>query len=157
MKLPKRIDLTGQQFDELEVICLSDQRNKYNTLLWECRCSCNKIIYVASSSLKAGHYKSCGCKKVEKRDQKVLEHVKRDSVDGTRLTALKAKLHKGNKSGHKGVTWVVARNKWQAYIGIKGKSINLGYFIHKEDAVNARKKAEELYHKPLLDKSNEPD
>lgn len=150
-----RIDLTDKRFGNLKVKGLSDKRNKYNVLLWECECSCGNTIYVAGASLRAGYYKSCGCKQPIKRDKGAKEHIKKDSVDGTRKTALKAKLHKGNKSGVKGVRWIASRQRWNAYIGFKGKNINLGYFLSKEDAVAARKKAEEKYHKPYLEESDE--
>jgi hypothetical protein len=155
--MPKRIDLTGQQFGELGVIKLSDKRDKYNTLLWECLCCCGNTAYVLGASLRAGYYKSCGCKQPIKRDQGARQHEETDRVDGTRKTALKAKLHKGNKSGHKGVTWMDSRQKWRAYIGFKGKQITLGYFDIKEDAIKARQQAEETYFKPFLEDSHEND
>lgn len=128
----KRINLKGKVFGELEVIRLSDRRGNNNTLLWECRCSCGNTVYLHSYSLTHGHYKSCGCKHSEKRDQGVKEHIKADAVDGTRKSALKAKLHKNNKSGHKGVRWNKQRNKWTAHIGFRGKQISLGYYTKKK-------------------------
>ncbi len=56
----RRIDLTGQKFVDLEVIQLSDRRDKYNVLLWECRCSCGETIYLAGGQLRGGVYTSCG-------------------------------------------------------------------------------------------------
>lgn len=154
--MAKRIDLTGKQFGELTVIRLSDQRSKNNTLLWECLCSCGNKSYILGVSLRAGNYKSCGCKRDEKRNEGARKHEKTDRVDGTRKTALTAKLHKENKSGYKGVRWVESRKKWNAYIGFKGKSINLGYFNHINTAIMARIKAEEEYFKPILeDKQDE--
>ncbi|WP_019156822.1 HNH endonuclease [Robertmurraya massiliosenegalensis] len=150
----KRIDLTGKKFGELTVIKLSDKRGNNNTLLWECKCSCSKTIYVHGYSLTHEHYKSCGCKREGNRDKAVKEHIEKDRVDGTRKTALKAKLHKGNKSGHKGVMWMERRQKWRAYIGFQGKQINLGYFEDLEDAIKARQAGEEKYHKPLLEDNN---
>lgn len=150
----KRIDLTGQQFGDLTVIKLSDKRGSNNTLLWECKCRCGNTTHIQGYSLINGHYKSCGCKRDAKRDQGVREHIAHDQVDGTRKTALTAKIHKANKSGHKGVMWNKHRNKWQAYIGFKGKNINLGYYDLIEDAVAARKQAEEKYHKPILEENN---
>jgi len=147
----RRIDLTGQQFDELKVIKLSDHRNEHNTLLWECICSCDKIIYVPGGSLRAGTYKSCGCKRNSKRDRGVRAHISSDRVDGTRKTALKAKIHKANKSGHKGVMWQESKQRWKAYIGFQGKSISLGSYTNKDDAIAARKAGEEKYHQPYLD------
>lgn len=151
----RRIDLTGQQFGDLTVIKLSDKRGSNNTLLWECKCSCGNITYIQGYSLINDHYKSCGCKRDSKRDQGVKEHIKADRVDGTRKTALTSKLHVKNKSGHKGVMWNKYRNKWQAYIGFKGKNINLGYYEDKEDAIKARQLAEEKYYKPILEESDE--
>jgi hypothetical protein len=146
----KRIDITGQQFGDLTVIELSDKRSNNGTYLWKCQCICGNIIYVLSTSLRAGYYKSCGCKQEEKRNNGARKHEKIDCIDHTRKTALKAKLHKDNKSGHKGVIWMESRKKWKAYIGFKGKQITLGYYNHKNDAIAARKKAEEEYHKPYL-------
>lgn len=47
-------------------------------------------------------------------------------------------ISKNNVSGHTGVCFRSARNKWQAYIGRK----NLGYFDSKQAAINRRKQAE---------------
>lgn len=148
--MPKRIDLKGQIFGELTVIDLAPP-NKDNHQLWICQCSCGKQIHVRGYSLRHNHYKSCGCKRLRKRDQGVKYHIEKDVIDGTRKSALKAKLHSGNKSGHKGVRWNEARQKWTAHIGYQGKQISLGYFTHKEDAIEVRKLGEEKYHKPYLD------
>ncbi len=142
-------------FGDLTVIKLSDKRGSGNTLLWECKCSCEKIVYLQGYSLINGHYKSCGCKLEENRNAGVKKHIERDRINGTRKSALKSKLHSGNKSGHKGVMWLESRKKWKAYIGFKGKQISLGYFDILEDAVGARKEAEEKYHKPYLEGNND--
>lgn len=154
--MSKRIDLTGRQFGDLTVIRLSDRRDEkhHNTLLWECRCGCGNTTYVLGSSLRAGYYKSCGCKREKKRDHGAREHEKTDRVDGTRKTALTAKLHAKNKSGHKGVMWNKHRNKWTATIGFRGKQIFLGNYDDKEDAIKARQLAEEKYFKPILEENN---
>lgn len=151
--MPKRINLADRRFGELTVIRLSNKR-KDGKQLWECKCSCGNTTYVHGYSLLHDHYKSCGCKQAIKRDEGLKRYLAKDAVGGTRKSALKAKLHKGNKSGHKGVRWLKNRKKWNAYIGFKGKSINLGYFKNKEDAIKARKQAEEKYHKPYLEGIN---
>ncbi len=51
-----------------------------------------------------------------------------------------------NKSGYVGVHYDKARGKWQARIHIKNKTIILGRFENKEEAVQARKKAEKKYY-----------
>ena len=147
----RRIDLTGQQFVELKVIRLSDQRDKHSRRLWECECSCGEIVHIPGFALRAGTYQSCGCKRVEKRDRGVREHIKNDQVDDTRRASLKAKPHKDNRSGIKGVDWVESRQTWRAYIGIQGKQITLGYRKNKDDAIALRRAGEEKYHQPYLD------
>ena len=152
MVVNQRIDLTGARFGELTVLSLSDQTLENGSRLWLCRCSCGRDTYVASFSLLHGHYKSCGCKRDSKRDAGLAKHLESDAVDGTRKSALTAKLHDGNKSGVKGVLWMESRQKWKAYIGFKGKQITLGYYDNKDDAIVARKAGEEKYHQPYLNK-----
>lgn len=55
------------------------------------------------------------------------------------------KLAKNNTSGVTGVVWNKQEQKWTARIGVNGKRIFLGYYINFEDAVKARKEAEEKY------------
>lgn len=51
-----------------------------------------------------------------------------------------------DKSQHiPGVCWDAANNKWKAYIGVDGKQRHLGYYDSKDDAIDARKKAEEIF------------
>lgn len=50
-----------------------------------------------------------------------------------------------NTSGHIGVCWDKARNKWESKIKCGGKTIHLGRFINFDDAVAARKAAEKQY------------
>ena len=56
-----------------------------------------------------------------------------------------SKLSKNNTSGVTGVTWHSRDNVWQARIKVNYKYIHLGYFDKFEDAVAARKQAEEKY------------
>lgn len=49
---------------------------------------------------------------------------------------------KTNTSGARGVTWSKAVSKWHAYLCIKGKHINLGYYEDKNDAIAARMEGE---------------
>lgn len=50
-----------------------------------------------------------------------------------------------NKSGVTGVFYDKNRSKWMAYIKVNYKRIHLGRFTSKEDAIEARKKAEAAY------------
>jgi hypothetical protein len=55
------------------------------------------------------------------------------------------KKSKSNKSGIIGVYWNKSSNKWVSEITISYKNIRLGYFENFDDAVQARKEAEEKY------------
>lgn len=54
-------------------------------------------------------------------------------------------LQSNNKTGVTGVTFYEPYDKWNSQIALNGKHINLGYFSDFEDAVKARKEAEEKY------------
>jgi len=56
-------------------------------------------------------------------------------------------LSSQNTSGVKGVGWSKQHNKWRARITVNKKTIELGWFDKKEDAVKARKNGEEKYFK----------
>lgn len=56
------------------------------------------------------------------------------------------KLSKNNTSGFKGVRWNKRNQRWIAIIKHNRKTIHLGSFVNKEDAIIARaKKAQELF------------
>lgn len=146
----KRKDLTGNTYGDLTVLNYSHNDPDTRSPMWLCECTCGNRKTIHGYALEHGHYKSCGCQRDTKRDMGVKKHIEQDSIDGTRKSALTAKLHAKNKSGHKGVMWMESRKKWKAYIGFKGKNISLGYFDDIDDAIAARKAGEEKYHKPYL-------
>ena len=61
--MSKTIDLTGMKFGRLTVIRKSDK--KASKAYWVCECECGNVREVASSSLRNGKSKSCGCLKKE--------------------------------------------------------------------------------------------
>ena len=62
-----------------------------------------------------------------------------------RLPRGRQAMRRDNTSGYTGVTWVGMRNKWQAKIDVDHKRIHLGLYDQKEDAIEARKKAEKKH------------
>jgi hypothetical protein len=59
--------------------------------------------------------------------------------------SINTRLRSDNKSGYKGVLFKKKQNKYGAYITIKSKQKWLGVFNTKEEAIKARKEAEEKY------------
>tara|TARA_R110000824_G_scaffold383740_1_gene577431 strand:- start:3388 stop:3885 length:498 start_codon:yes stop_codon:yes gene_type:complete len=83
----------------------------------------------------------------------LIDHINRNPLDNRRsnlarsnksLNALNMSTPKSNKSGTKGVCFDSSRGRWKAYITLKGKTITLGRFSNKKDAVKARKLSENL-------------
>lgn len=56
-------------------------------------------------------------------------------------------IYKTNTSGHKGLTWNKKLNKWRVRITANGIEIHLGVFDQLDDALEARRIAEEKYWK----------
>lgn len=145
----------GHNFGRLTPIKRTSQEGLSKYL---CRCTCGKEIEVLGSQLLAGFYRSCGCKSREgykdfSRVQKLgAEKLASRRVEGTSLYAIQDRVQKNNSSGARGVSWIPRLQKYRAYITLKGKQKNLGIFKNLEDAKEARKKAEEKYFKPILDK-----
>lgn len=150
-----RKDFTGQRFGRLIAICPTTQR-KHGKVIWECLCECGNAHYVTSYHLTSGQVKSCGCLGLETRLENLTaaqDQIKTtDAVDGTRKSMLDAKKSSSNTSGHKGVSQNKNTKKWEAYIHFKKKKIYLGSFETLEEALQARKKAEDKYFKPVIDK-----
>lgn len=131
-------DLTGRVFGHLKAVRVTDRRSA-SSRIWECDCSCGKTAFVSSNSLVQGATQSCG-------------HFYSDGEEfGTKVSALDTKLYRNNTSGRKGVTWSKDKFKWQAQIMFQGKGMYLGSFSDIQDAIQARKEAEDYYFKPVLE------
>lgn len=93
------------------------------------------------------------CQVIEEKDKEV-DHINHDVSDNRKcnLRIVTGKenqwnlgLHKNNSSGVTGVSWDAERNKWRATIDSDGIRHRIGRFDSFEDAVAARKAAEEKY------------
>lgn len=143
-------DLTGKTFGKLKVISFNGRYNNYTW--WNCRCDCGNDAIVSSASLQNGTTKSYGCLNTQIRSESIKDRF--GLIDGTSLANIseKRKINKNNSSGHKGVHYDKQRKKWVAQITFQRKNHNLGRFNTLEEAVEARKKAEELYFEPYRNK-----
>ena len=139
----KKLDLTGQRFGKL--IVLRPAENIGVRTAWRCRCDCGEEIVVKTCHLRSGHVTSCGCGS-DSRIGKRLTYI-----DGTCVEMLQANaVRKNNTSGVPGVDWRADKGTWRAAICFKGKRHYLGSYARWEDAVKARKDAEERLIVPFL-------
>jgi len=151
------IDITDKKFGRLTALNPTNKRDKYNgSVIWNCICECGNYKEVAYIHLKAGSIVSCGCQRTETRKANISKavkvHLKKHIKDGTNIQVIsRDKPLKSNTSGYTGVMWDKSREKWKANIEFKGKIYYLGRFKNKEDAIKARKEAEEKYHKKYLE------
>lgn len=83
-----------------------------------------------------------------------IDHINHNTFDNrksklriatTSQNAMNSVKRSNNTSGMTGVVWVKNRNNWKAEIKVNDETIYLGSFDKFEDAVKARKEAEEKY------------
>lgn len=98
------------------------------------------------------HRLICNC---VNNEEIVIDHINHNQVDNRkcnlRITTMKGnmknqKLNIRNTSGTTGVVLDKRRNRWVAQIAVNGKNKYIMSSSNKEDAINARKDAEEKYY-----------
>lgn len=135
----KKLDLTGQRFGKLTVTAPAG--NIGDRTAWFCRCDCGRETVVKTCHLRSGHTKSCGCQYGPGGPRTALGLT---YIDGTCVEMIRANtLRSNNTSGVQGVDWLAKKQRWRATICFKGKRLYLGSYKDFEDAVKARKRAEE--------------
>ena len=148
----RKQDLRGYQFGNLIAIEPTTHKSADRSIYWKCRCkSCGKEKEIPANQLKKGVQVSCGCGRA-KRLQETNGYI-----EGTCLkNVFSDKMNSNNTSGHKGV--YLKRGKWAAKIQYKKKAYYLGAYDKIEDAIDARRLAENWVKddaQTLLDKIKE--
>ena len=109
--------------------------------------------YVATNDYK-NHYKQMKFHKLLFPNYKIIDHINHRTNDNRKYNLrdvtqsqnqMNHEIRSNNTSGVTGVHWSKRDNKWVAYISINRKRVYLGFFNDFEDAVRARKEAEEKY------------
>ena len=141
-------DLTGQRIGRLTVLRRSDKRGSRGSrqaTLWECRCDCGAITYKATDTLTNPDLSMCNECAGKYAAAKMRENA--GFVDGTQISRIKTdRLISSNTSGVRGVYFDKRSGKWRARLKFKGKLMNFGTYSNFDDAVKARKQAEqEIY------------
>jgi len=85
----------------------------------------------------------------------IVDHIDHDTLNNQKgnlrivtksQNAMNKRKLSNNTSGATGVIWCKRDRKWTARIGIGNQRINLGFFDDRNQAIQARKQAEEKYH-----------
>ncbi|MBD5083988.1 MAG: HNH endonuclease [Clostridiales bacterium] len=142
----QKLDLTGQRYGCLTV--LGSAENVGSRTAWRCLCDCGQETVVKTHHLRCGHTKTCGCQNGPGGPRPALGLT---YIDGTCVEILRTNtIRSNNTSGVPGVDWVASKRLWRAAICFKGKRHYLGCYHKFEDAVKARKQAEEELFDPFL-------
>ena len=150
--LPTKEDLSGRRFGKLDVISRSDKRGSRGARtvpLWECRCECGAVCYKSTDTLTNSQLSMCSDCAVKYAGMKMRESA--GYVDGTQISRLRSnKLISTNTSGCRGVYFDKRTGLWRARLKFKGRLMNFGSYKSFDDAVKARKSAEEEYYGQYL-------
>ena len=142
-------ELTGKRFGRLTVLERVGSLDGH--ALWHCRCDCGKEVDVTSLQLIHGYSKSCGCLKRENGQKSIVNMSAAAHRDGTNahIASKKTKSPFGVKgiSRHNSPT-----RPYDVKLVLHGKVMFRKTFATLEEAIAARKAAEEQYLKPLLEK-----
>lgn len=155
----------GDKYGYITIIKDTGKRSRNGAIIWLCKCVCGKEIERnwngIHNSLKQNCIISCGCRKPnthigrrELNNPKRIEKAREGMgiVDGTMLCMINRKnMNKNNTSGVRGVYYSNRKRKWVATIQFR-RAMHKKYFDKKEDAIEYRKKLEEEYFRPILEK-----
>lgn len=168
-------DITGQRFGKLTVLPTKSNKRGYVV----CKCDCGTIKDVVKRDVLSGATRSCGASECKaevrrmKKESQVIEsaHTNNQSqksfennkrvLDINKVykkmyqISKNPKKSKKNFSGCVGVTWNRKMKRWIAGIGFRGENIYLGAYKDFEEAVAARKEAEEMCFSPSVISSKE--
>lgn len=157
--LPTKEDLSGKRFGNLTVIKRSEKRGKRgqrSVPLWECLCDCGETTYKATDTLTGKGRNMCNACAKRYAAEKMLEGA--GFIDGTQITRISnIKTESSSGSGRRGVYFDRATGKWRARLRFRGKLMDFGSYFKLEDAIEARKKAEEVYFGEFLEKIDKGD
>lgn len=139
----------GNIFGSLKVIGYAGKKKvskncKYLKPFMKCEClKCGGISDISLDNLKGGAETCVKCARENLSSGRELTKIAHE--DGTLITAIdgRRKINKNSTTNHTGVSWMPKLQKYRAYINFKRKQYNLGLFADLDDAISARKEAEE--------------
>lgn len=152
--MAKKKDITSMVFGNLKAVKCTGQKNN-GSYLWEFECLlCGKKVVKRINTVTSGAAVSCGCKKIRNLRTKTIQE-KLGQINNTNISKISSnKIQKNNTSGYRGVSLHRQKGKsdrWIAYIYFMGIRYHLGSYQNIEEAIKARKDAEEATFGEFLD------
>ena len=147
-----RFDIIGKRYGRLVVIGDDIENGKV-----VCRCDCGNVVSVRRSLLYAGNTKSCGClfhEMVKDRPKKSFPNFEANKLFNTCFDIIENRsvTSKTASSGYKGIYF--DGGKYRAKITLHYHTYDLGRYDNIDDALKARRDAEEKYFAPLIEAKN---
>lgn len=140
-------DLTGRQFGRLAVLSPTEERDYKGSVMWNCRCTCEKELLVSQDALVNGKKQSCGCLK---RDIGRQLHSRLHFEGETCVEFLqRRKVRCDSGTCVRGVN-ETKNHKYVSYIGFKGAKYNLGRYEELSEAASVRFEAQEAVHEAYV-------
>ena len=150
----RALDLSGQRFGRLVAVSKMDGR-------WLCRCDCGGTKRAVTGHLREGATRSCGCITLERLrsipNAHLLARNARNAMrhQGTIICTIKGgKPFSNSTTGVRGVA-LHHSGRYRAYLSLRKRQINLGFFDTLEEATLARKAGEEKYFAPVIASFNQ--
>ena len=141
------MDIVGRRYGKLVALYPIGRTEGSGSMLWRCRCDCGNEVDVSVSCLNKGNNKSCGCLR---KEYQRLVHDRLHLIDGTCIEWLDGrKARSDNTSGFRGV-FHKKNGRYSVSIGFKKKIYYLGTYEDYDDAIEARKRAEERIHEGFV-------
>lgn len=111
-----------------------------------CRGSIDAVMFLAHRVIWAIHYGEWPSDQIDhingvRNDNRISNLRVATNVENQRNMS----MNRSNTSGVCGVSWCKARGKWLAYIGVGGRTINIGRFTTIDAAAAARAEASRRY------------
>lgn len=145
------VDYTGRKYHELTAV----ERVSGGT--WRFMCSCGQEVVARFADVRSGNIRSCGHilsetarKKVE--DDNVFEHY-----DGTTVTRLRHIMASPIVRGIREVQLDDGRIVYKVRITLRRQEIYVGTYSTRAEAEKARRRAEEKYFLPIIERFDSHD
>ena len=139
-------NLAGERVGHLTVLERSDRyasRGKRKVQLWKCLCDCGNITYKPTDMLTDSSLSMCSaCSSSQQTAARARECA--GYVEGTQLSRIQTPAQESaNATGVRGVYYEANTQKYRARLKFRGQMYNLGSYPTLEEAVQARRVAEE--------------